>query len=87
MPFEQKWMREAELCRKDERAKRMYRKKYGEEVEVSLEEPCFDWNSKEYIKTVDVDAEKYEVKRLRATIARSSDVQEAIRKPERKKPR
>ena len=80
-------MREAELCRKEERAKRMHRRKHGEESEVSFEEPCFDMNKKEYIRRVDVDAEKYEVKRLRATIARSSDVQDAIKIPERKKPR
>ena len=41
-------------------------------------------NKKEYIRRVDVDAEKYQVKRLRATVARSIEVQEAIaRKPDR----
>lgn len=73
-PFEQKWMKEAEACEKYERKARMHRKKFGEEKEISFEVPCFDMNNKEYIKRMDVDAEKYQVKRLRASIARSSEV-------------
>ena len=65
----------------------MRRRKFGEENEISFEEPCFDMNDKNYIKRVDVDAEMYTVKRLRASIARSSEVKEALVKPEPKKPR
>ena len=35
-------------------------------------------NDKDYIRRSDIDAEKYQVKRLRATVARSIEVQEAV---------
>ena len=66
----------------------MHRQRYGEEKEVSLEEPCFDMDKKEYIKRYDADAEKYELhKRSTASVARSAAVKENLKKPEFKKPR
>lgn len=66
----------------------MHRMRYGEEKEISMDEPCFDMERKEYIMRYDADAENYQVhKRSTASVARSAAVKENLKKPEFKKPR
>ena len=56
---------------------RIKKRCYGEVVHVfDDEEPCFDFNDKNYIKREDLDAEKFKVKRMRATVARSIELHE-----------
>ena len=72
--FERDTIRQAEELHQVAKHERIHRRCYGEvKFEIDMEEPCFDWNNKEYIRREDLEAEKYVVKRMRATVARSID--------------
>ena len=49
----------------------MLRRKLGEEKKLEFDDPCFDMNSKDYIRRDDLEAEKFKIKRMRADVARS----------------
>jgi len=71
--LEKKLMREAALLSRAAKKERMALKMArGKKQEPSLLEiPCFDFNNKDFIKRDDSDAKKFNIERMRATVARS----------------
>ena len=64
-------MSEARKMNKYARKQRMYRKKYGEDTFIEFQEHCFDFDNKNYIIRDDLEAEKYAIARMKASVARN----------------